>query len=182
MLAFGCMVIHLVRELYLGNINIILLCLSLLALQNYLDGKNRSGSILFGIILLTKPFYLLLLLPLLFRKKLKAIGILAITVAAGLLFPFIFMGWDRTLSFYSGWIKIMMLHGTVFPGKNTLEYMVRYYFIPDLPWYAGLIILLVMVIFSCIFIRFNLEQEKDRTTRDISGIRILFLNGGCCSP
>lgn len=80
MLAFGCMVIHLVRELYLGNINIILLCLSLLALQNYLDGKNRSGSILFGIILLTKPFYLLLLLPLLFRKKLKAIGILAITV------------------------------------------------------------------------------------------------------
>jgi hypothetical protein len=162
-LAFGCMVIHLVRELYLGNINIILLCLSLLALQNYLDGRNRSGSILLGIILLTKPFYLLLLLPLFFRKKLKAIGILAITVAAGLIFPFIFMGYDRTLSFYSGWIRIMMLHGTVFPGKNTLEYMVRYYFIPGLPMYAGLIILLVMVIFSCIFIWFNLEQEKNRT-------------------
>ena len=138
-IAFTCIMIHLVRELYLGNINILLLCLCLVALRHYLKGRTVGGSILLGLVILTKPFYLLLILPLLFRKKFRAIAVIAVTLMVGLLLPFIFFGIDRTLSLYSGWMKIMEVHSAVFPGKNTLEYLVSYYFITDLPWYTDIL-------------------------------------------
>ncbi|MGA3013616.1 MAG: glycosyltransferase 87 family protein [Bacteroidales bacterium] len=168
-IAFTGMVIHLVRELYLGNINILLLCLCLVALRHYLKGKTVSGSILFGIVLLTKPFYLLLILPLLFRKRIKAIAVIALTILVGLLLPFALFGIDRTLSLYSGWMKIMEVHTAVFPGKNTLEYLVGYYFIPDLPWYTDMIIIFVVAVIFSVFNWFNLKLEKSRTLPGKSG-------------
>lgn len=159
-IAFSCIMIHLVRELYLGNINILLLCLCLVALRHYLKGKTVGGSILLGMVILTKPFYLLLILPLLFRKKFRAIAVIAVTLLVGLLLPFIFFGIDRTLSLYAGWIKIMEVHSAVFPGKSTLEYLVSYYLIPDLPRYTDILIIFIVAILFSVFSWYNLKQEK----------------------
>jgi hypothetical protein len=111
-------------------------------------------------VILTKPFYLLLILPLLFRKKFRAIAVIAVTLLVGLLLPFIFFGIDRTLSLYAGWIKIMEVHSAVFPGKSTLEYLVSYYLIPDLPRYTDILIIFIVAILFSVFSWYNLKQEK----------------------
>ena len=61
---------HLIRELHLGNTNIILMFLLTLALQFSLKNKILLASTLLAIVILTKPYFLVLVLPFILRLNL----------------------------------------------------------------------------------------------------------------
>jgi hypothetical protein len=159
-LSFIPVLIHFSREMYLGNVNIVMLLLCCLAIRFYLADKFCAGSVLLGIVILTKPFFLILLLPLLLRRKWKAMASLAIVIIAGLLLPFLFAGPAKGIDLYSGWFRIILDHDADYPGLNSVDYLLRYYLFPALPAWFSYFIILAAGIFAGWFILTNVGQEK----------------------
>jgi hypothetical protein len=54
-LAFLCIAIHFAREMYLGNINIVMLLFCCLAISDYFDGREYRGSLFLGLAILPDP-------------------------------------------------------------------------------------------------------------------------------
>jgi hypothetical protein len=155
-----CTLIFLVKELYLGNINILLILLSLLALNHLLLGKQWTGGVLLGIVLLAKPFFLILVLPLALRKKFNTLAGIAITLSAGFVIPFVILGFQRGLSLHTDWVKTILMHGSHFPSMNSIDYLLHYYLFPDLAGYAQYLIIIAAGILAGWFIIKNIQREK----------------------
>ena len=132
-LAFVCVLIHFVKELHLGNINVVLLLLLSLSLQALLKSKQVLSGFLFALVVLTKPFFLILLLPLLFRKKWKALASLGGTLILGFLIPVIFFGFSESVFLYKEWISNVFAHNANYPGHNSIQYLLHYYINPGVP-------------------------------------------------
>ena len=162
-LAVICTLIFLVKELYLGNINILLIMLCLKALIIFVSGQNNKGSILLGLVILTKPFFLILILPLLFRGKFKALAGMVIIVAAGLIIPFMIIGSQQGFSLTMDWFKTIVMHGSDFPSMNSIDYLLHFYLFPGLKGYTEYLIIFVAGILVIWFILKNLQQEKKLT-------------------
>lgn len=161
-IAFLCIAIHFSREMYLGNINIVMLLLSCLALRDHLRGKHFRGSLFLGLVILTKPYFLILLLPLLLRKQWKSLAGLVVTLLAGLLLPFLYPGPAKALLLYQDWFRTMSVHDKGYDDMNSLDYLLRHYFFPSLPGYSGIIILAVAGGLLAWLILANVKREKTR--------------------
>jgi hypothetical protein len=159
-LAVICTLIFFVKEIYLGNINILLILLCLLALNNILKGKQWKGGLLLGIVLLVKPFFLILILPLVLRKKFRALTGIAVTLSAGFIIPFFILGFQRSLLLHTDWMKTMLMHGSVFPSMNSIDYLLHYYFFPNIPGTAMYIIIIAAGILTGMFVMKNIRLEK----------------------
>ena len=158
-LSFGCILIHFARELYVGNINIILLLLCCLSIGDFLKGKDWQGGILLGMVILTKPYLLILLFPMVLRKKWKAMAWMAITAGIGLVLPFIFPGPFKGAGLYHDWIKSIRMHSEGFPGMTSIDYLFRI-FMPSWPAWGILVILFLILSFVTLFILNNIQREK----------------------
>jgi len=148
------------REMHLGNINILILLLSCQAVMFYIGEKPFSGSLLLGLVVLAKPFYLLLLLPLILRKQWKAMGWFGVVVACGAILPFFLHGVGYTMTLYSGWFSTMIGHSTDYPGMSSLGYLVRHNFFPALPGFAEYVIILLYAGLMTWFISDNKIREQ----------------------
>ena len=167
-IAVICTMIFLVKELYLGNINIILIALCLLSLIDFLNGKYRRGGILFGLVILAKPFFLILILPLLFRKKFKGIAVITMTILTGLIIPFIFLGFQRSFSLTIDWFKTLMMHTTRYESMNSIDYLFHYYLFPGIKGPSEFIIIFIAGILMTWFIMKNIHLETiSRETNDL---------------
>lgn len=121
-------VVHLHRELTLGNINVLLLALLLAAAGLLLRGRDRWGSILLGLAVVAKPHFVLLLPLLVVRGRWMALTAAAGTVVACLLAPALMLGWDGNLALHREWVDQMARHnarmihlpGDSYENVNTL--------------------------------------------------------------
>jgi len=159
-LAFICILIHFSREMYLGNINIVLMLLSCLALRNYLSGRSYTGSLFLGLAVLTKPFFIILLLPLLLRKQWKSMLGLAIVLITGSFLPFLYPGPGKAINLYSEWFSTIARHNDDFPDMNSVDYILRHYIFPSMPGYVEYIIILVAGVLAGWLIVADLKREK----------------------
>ncbi len=103
-------VVHLHRELHLGNVNVMLLWLLLFALDRLLAGRRILGGALIGLVILTKPHFVVLLPLLLLRREWKVMGLAAATVVAGLMLPVLFLGVLESGRLHSEWLGEMAKH------------------------------------------------------------------------
>jgi len=158
--SFICIFIHVVRELYLGNINSFMLMFSLVALCRFLKNKKISGGVLLGLVVLTKPFFLLLLLPLLFRGKFKAIGWFCLTIIIGILLPFIIFGPHMGFNLHKEWISTMVIHDQGFPGTHTMTYLLQHYLFPGMNGFVDHMINLATCLLVCWLIFRNRLMER----------------------
>ena len=159
--SFCCIAIHFSREMFLGNINIILLLLCSLSIRRFLTGKYRQGGILLGIVILTKPYLLILLLPLVLRKQWRALAWFSLTVFCGLVIPFIFPGPHKSILMYGDWIQSITTHSGDFPGMTSLDYLFRH-FIPSWPAWGILAIFFSICSLVALFILQNIYHEKQQ--------------------
>jgi hypothetical protein len=159
-LAVICTLIFLVRELHLGNINILLILLCLLALNNILTGKQGTTGVLLGIVLLAKPFFLILILPLALRKKIRTLIWIAITLSAGIVIPFFILGFQRSFMMYMDWMKTILMHGSNYPSMNSIDYLLHYYLFSDLAGYVQYLIIIAAGILAGWFVMINIRREK----------------------
>lgn len=98
------------RELHLGNINILLLWLMLLGAERMLASQDRLAGMLFGLAILAKPHFVVLLPWLVLRRRPQAILGVALSLFAGLLLPLPFLGWDGFMALNRDWVNAMASH------------------------------------------------------------------------
>ncbi len=116
---------QLYRELHLGNINMILLLLSMQALIDINRKQRTRASILLGLIMLIKPHFLILL-PLLFLSgQLAVFAFTLLSLGVGLLLPFLA---DRLFStnLTQQWIQAMSDHNVDFLYYPNTVYSLLY--------------------------------------------------------
>lgn len=105
-------VVHLHRELHLGNINMLLLWLLVVSLEHLLSGRTTVGAILLGAAILAKPHFVVLLPLLLLRGKLRIAGIAVGSILTGILLPSFFLGFDGNLDVHRAWFSAMAEHNS----------------------------------------------------------------------
>ena len=103
-------VVHLHRELHLGNINALLLWLLLLGLDRLLSGRVGAAGTLIGLAMLAKPHFVVLLPLLLLRGHPRAIWTALATALAGLLLPILFLGQSTSMALNHEWLGEMAKH------------------------------------------------------------------------
>jgi len=144
-LLFGLIVIlnHLIRELHLGNTNMILLFVLSLSAHLGLAGKERSAGLLLGIAILTKPYFLLLGLPLLLIKNWKWVASTAFAVIAFIMISITFLGFENGVLQYKNWLDSMAGHSSYLTSSHTINSLLETYFGIALPEYSsyGMLIL-----------------------------------------
>ncbi|MCX6283586.1 MAG: glycosyltransferase family 87 protein, partial [Bacteroidetes bacterium] len=169
-LACICVAIHFVKEFHLGNINTVLLFLLCLSLYSLLKSRNILAGVLFALVVLTKPFFLILLLPLIFRKKWKALASLAGTLILSFLIPALFFGFSKNMFLHKAWISTMFGHNEFYPGHQSIQCLLQYYISPNVPnelqyliIAGGGLLFLVMHYFNRVF---ELRNNDSETVQD----------------
>ena len=119
--------IHMVRELHLGNINMILMFLLSLSLFFTLQKRAILSGLFLAIVILAKPYFLIIGLALLVNNKYKAVYSTASWVLGFIALSFLIIGLNDGLNLYSDWIKAMLAHDNYLSSPNTLLSILNQY-------------------------------------------------------
>ncbi len=130
---FVCVINHLFRELHLGNVNVILLMLMCFSLLSILQSRYIVVGILLALVVMTKPFFLLLLMPLVLRKKVKTILSFCVSMLVLVALPAFVTGFQKDFTLHKDWLHTMLEHNSTFPSNNTIESLIKLYIHPGLP-------------------------------------------------
>ncbi len=116
-------VVHLHRELHLGNINVMLLWVLLFGLGKLLNGRDLLGGMAIGLAMLAKPHFLVLLPLLLLYRRWGALAAMAGVLLLGFLLPSLFLGWERGMAMNVEWIEQMGRHNAalIYAGGTSYE-------------------------------------------------------------
>lgn len=109
LIALAC-IVHLHRELHLGNINMMLLWLLLITLEQLQRGRDGLGGLLLGAAILAKPHFLLLAPLLVLHGKWRTLGAACITLLAGIVLPALVLGWAGNWQVHGAWLGEMAKH------------------------------------------------------------------------
>lgn len=143
-LAFVFVAIHLVREFHLGNINLLLLFLFVNGL--FWLGRNEKWTALsWSLLILLKPFLLLVFLPLLFYKKWKLIFLLTGVSLFFMLLPLIVMEWVNYLELWHYWLTAVLKHGEYQVTFDSLSALFEHYFRIKSEWGPSLFFWLIFL-------------------------------------
>jgi len=121
LLTFLCVAVHLVRELHLGNVNVLLLWCMVTGLEAMLDGHRKRAGALLGTAVLVKPYLALALLPLLITGSWAVLGASGITALAGLVLPLAVQGPLAGAALTRDWLTAMAAHDTYLSSSHTLR-------------------------------------------------------------
>lgn len=103
-------VVHLHRELHLGNINVLLVWLLVHALDRMLSGRVGAAGFLIGIAILAKPHFVVLLPLLLLRGHFRAATNAVFVAVIALLLPLLFIGTAKWIVLHGQWLNEMARH------------------------------------------------------------------------
>ncbi|HEY0977238.1 MAG TPA: glycosyltransferase family 87 protein [Flavobacteriales bacterium] len=158
-----CIVVLLVRELHLGNINLGLILLVLLATEAVLAGRSFRAGMLLGIACFVKPYLLLLCIPMVVRVEVRAWlgGLLAF--AGALCLPLLYPGPTAWLGLHLNWIASMMGHSLVLESPDTFRYMLINLLGRPLPQQVTLAFILAAAIGLAIWTYRNRRMDDART-------------------
>jgi hypothetical protein len=132
-LSLVCVLVHVARELHLGNVNIVLVLLVAYGLRLLLQARDISAGVLIGLAILIKPYFLLLLLPLLFHGRIRALLSVAATGLVSLLIPTLVLGLSKSLDLHREWLAAMSGHSSYLSSSHTLLSLIRTYLAPGAP-------------------------------------------------
>lgn len=162
-LIFVCVLFHLVRELHMGNINIILVLLINLALLSILKSKYIYGGVLLALIIMTKPYFLILLLPLIAHKKIKTILVLLSSIIIFVALPSLFLGIEKNIALHQSWIDSMLQHNASLTSNQTIQSLIKYYVYSDLPArFQYYIIAFVGFLYSAFFLLYKRFERRNK--------------------
>ncbi len=167
-----CISTHLVRELELGNVNVLLLFLLSFCLFYILQNKMIIAGILLALVIITKPFFILLFIPLLMHRYYKALFITSASLLLFLILPAAFFGFVKNLDLHHQWLNTMLTHAEAFPSPNTLDAMIRNHVSSSLSSNFQYIALLILLIPYILFIFRNTQNSKNNKIQKSSDLYI----------
>lgn len=158
--------IHLVRDLHLGNINVILVLLLTLSIKFLLENKYIKFGIILAIIIMTKPFFIVFVLPLLLHKRYKAVLSLAVAGASFVLISLLLIGFPESIDFYFDWFAAMLDHTSYLTSNNTIFYILnRYTGVLIGSEFAFLLLGIILVVSTAFFWLFIRKKEGFEKTK-----------------
>lgn len=112
---------HIYYELHLGNINSLLLLLSLYALYLLLKRKEWAAGLILALAILIKPHFLILLPWLFLRKRFIAISSCIAGIVFGLWIPSLYIGFNANMQLMAQWKETMLRHNiSPVDGQDTI--------------------------------------------------------------
>lgn len=158
MLAFVCVFRHLFREVHMGNLNMIIVLMLNLGLLFTLKSKYILSGICIGIVVLIKPYFLLLMLPFLIYGKLKTIVSTGLTIVVAVIIPFLIFGFSQGLSLHQNWLNSMLAHNTYLYSYETIFSLLKMYLFTNIPNVFQVIIIATLIIIY-LFVFLNLKNK-----------------------
>lgn len=166
-LSMICISPHLVRDLEMGNVNAILLLLLCLILYYTIKNKFMLAGILLAMVIITKPFFILLIIPLGARQYLKTLLTTFIVLTACIILPSILIGIPRDIAMHKEWLNTIVNHADNFISPNTIDAFIRNNAFPSMPIYFQYILLIILLIPYLFFMRSNIlikvNHEKNKS-------------------
>jgi len=159
-------VVHLQRELHLGNVNVLLLAILLFSIKEIIENKIVLPAILIGIAILFKPHFLILF-PLLFLKKeYKILFIAFITIICGLFIPAIFLGFNHDIVLHSQWIETMKTHNvSIIDAEQTIYFLLNHYFLRYITNDTSIIYVIAGLMIASLFL-FIKQRKRNKEFSD----------------
>ncbi len=118
-LSLLCVANHVVRELHLGNVNMMLLLVAVMAYSNAHARPRLTGVLLAGLFM-AKPYLGILLIPFLTRGHWRLIGACILAGGAMLALPVVF-GVANLPDLHREWLRSMVQHGDYLTSGNTIS-------------------------------------------------------------
>lgn len=156
--SFGVIAIHVVREVHIGNLNLLLLCTIMMSLLFYVKGKVNLTVSFMALAIIVKPYVILMVIPFAIYKKWSVIWRLTFLGLILTLIPTLFG--DSWL--WIEWLESVREHGNYIVSENSLSYLSNYYFGVVSAWtpsFLGLSILLIGLLID--YYRFKKVKESD---------------------
>jgi len=119
-LSFVCILNHLVRELHLGNVNVLIVLLLCSCIYFNKLTKHWLAGATFAMALLIKPYLIILGLPLLLYKKYKTILSAIVTSIVAVLIVTLFLGFNQSYQLHIDWLKAMLDHSSYLQSSHTI--------------------------------------------------------------
>ncbi len=132
-LGFLCVAVHLVRELHLGNVNVLLLWCVVVALEAMLEERDITAGLLLGLTFFVKPYLLLCVVPMVVLRRTAVLGWALVAVIIGLALPMLIEGPATGWSLNGSWVAAMRAHGDYLTSTNTLRSLLSTLVGRDLP-------------------------------------------------
>ena len=151
-LIFICVINHVVRELHLGNTNLILILLLVNSIKLELRKKSMLAGVLLALVILTKPYFLILLLPFLLFKRQKAIVSTLMSILIFVAITFFVFGVGKGQELYSEWFLAMKDHIGYLSSNHTLFSLLNTYFGIIIPGNYGIVFLVVFSVASFVIL------------------------------
>lgn len=158
---------HLERELHLGNVNLFLLIMAFAIFDFLRKNKNKSAGILFGVLLLFKPHFLILIPYFIWKKKWTTLFASAGSVLVGILLPTLIKGYQGNIQLHAEWLVAMKDHNVKLEeSPNTMYGIVNHFLLNHHGglWLIGLLLLVTAGLFALFLLR-NKRVEKNEDIR-----------------
>jgi hypothetical protein len=151
---------HLERELHLGNVNLFLLITIYFVYKKITAGHKLHAGILYGVVLLFKPHFLILLPYWFWRREWKLMASAALTILIGIILPTLFKGWTANLDLLSAWMAAIRDHNVqLYESPNTV-YGLAHTVLPD-NFNHALLVPLLLALTGVLFLLFMLRNKKE---------------------
>lgn len=157
-------VIHITRELHLGNVNVLLLLLFLLGVYSYMNKNEVTTAIWWSLMLVLKPILLPVFLPVVFLKKWR---IIMLSMLLGFLFVFITIlhhGWSYSIELWTNWINALSKHGGELVTMNSMGKMGEEYFGISPRWVLPVFTILLLIVLMLFDFLRNASSNKQLLT------------------
>jgi hypothetical protein len=149
---------HLVRELHLGNVNFLLLVLVLFVFKLFRLQKNIFASALFAVVILLKPYFMLIGLFFLLKKEFNFLILTGAFTIMYLLLPSLFVGFESNNELLLDWVEAMKSHNSEITSFNYLSGSFKLHFGIDLS--ILVFILLFVAVYIYMFFDFLKRNEE----------------------
>ncbi|MFM9005899.1 MAG: glycosyltransferase family 87 protein [Flavobacteriales bacterium] len=161
---------HLERELHLGNINLFLLVLLFEAYKALKSNNGIKGGVLYGIVLLFKPHFLLLLPYLLWKKQSRASIFSLGIVVLGILLPALAIGWNQNIHLVRQWLTAMSDHNMALQlSPNTIYGLINRIFLDSQA--GSWLVWVILAVVAAAFIGFMFRNDTANKLRWSNEIR-----------
>lgn len=167
MAAFLIVLIHLIREVHLGNINMVIVLLLSLALSLILRSKYITAGFLLALVIITKPYFIFFsLLPLLMHRKIKTILSVIVFLLIFFAIPSFFLEFSKNISLHQQWLNAMFEHSTYLNSNHTIVSLIQFYFYPAIPYKITFYLIVLVGLLYIIY--FWLNNQADNKNGNVS--------------
>ena len=122
-LSLLCIGNHLVRELHLGNVNVVLMLVAVAAFRASSE-RSQVAGVLLALLFMVKPYLGILFVPFALRGQWKVLAAAAVSGMLMLALPVLF-GFSNALALHREWIQAMVQHGGYLTSGNTLSSLIH---------------------------------------------------------